>query len=262
MASLGCGRLIRAILFMRRTRTGLLVVTQLQPIAVIFTLPEDQLPEVLKLTRGGSSWRWRRMTGRRTTHLASGSLLTVDNQIDTTTGTVKAKAVFDNKDGALFPNQFVNVRLDSAGEAECDGDSGGGAADGVAGELCVSAEAGTAAGESGGERRETRSRPLPELGRRTRRTTTCEAQPVNVELTEGTQVILNGGVKPGDQIVVDGQEKLKNGSKVFPRQASPWRRIDRSWNGECEAQLSNRMARSARPDQRRVSQRRAAGVRP
>jgi multidrug efflux system membrane fusion protein len=91
--------------------TGLLVVTQLQPIAVIFTLPEDQLPEVLKRTRAGDKLVVEAYDRSDATHLATGSLLTVDNEIDTTTGTVKAKAVFDNKDGSLFPNQFVNVRL-------------------------------------------------------------------------------------------------------------------------------------------------------
>src|SRR6267154_1395603 len=78
---------------------GLLVVTQLQPISVIFTLPEDQLPEVLKRTRGGSRLAVEAFDRAAQTHLASGSLLTVDNQIDTATGTVKAKAVFDNRDG-------------------------------------------------------------------------------------------------------------------------------------------------------------------
>ncbi len=96
---------------MRADATGLLVVTQLQPISVIFTMPEDQLPEVLKLIRGGHKLEADAYDRSQTTKLATGALLTVDNQIDTTTGTLKAKAVFDNKDGALFPNQFVNVRL-------------------------------------------------------------------------------------------------------------------------------------------------------
>ena len=91
--------------------TGLIVVTQVQPISVIFTLPEDQLPDVLKRTRAGQRLPVEAFDRSETTHLASGSLLTLDNQIDTTTGTDKVKAVFDNKDGALFPNQFVNVRL-------------------------------------------------------------------------------------------------------------------------------------------------------
>ena len=91
--------------------TGLLLVTQLQPIAVIFTLPEDQLPEVLDLVRSGKKLDVEAYDRSETTHLASGTLLTLDNSIDPTTGTDKVKAVFPNKDGALFPNQFVNVRL-------------------------------------------------------------------------------------------------------------------------------------------------------
>ena len=91
--------------------TGLILVTQLQPIAVIFTLPEDQLPTVLKLMRAGKKLVVEAYDRSMATHLGTGTLLTVDNQIDTTTGTLKAKAVFDNKDSALFPNQFVNIRL-------------------------------------------------------------------------------------------------------------------------------------------------------
>ena len=91
--------------------TGLLLVTQLQPISVIFTLPEDQLPQVLELVRKGTKLPVEAYDRSQATHLASGMLLTLDNQIDPTTGTDKVKAVFPNKDGALFPNQFVNVRL-------------------------------------------------------------------------------------------------------------------------------------------------------
>jgi multidrug efflux system membrane fusion protein len=209
--------------------TGLLVVTQLQPIAVIFTLPEDQLPDVLKLTRGGNRLGVEAYDRSGTTHLASGSLLTVDNQIDPTTGTVKVKAIFDNKDGALFPNQFVNVRLIleqrrnalvipsaalqtgaqgsfvfvvKAGQPPAD-QSGGGtaAAGGPKGAGSSDASVSGGAGRSDG----------PNYY--------AEAQRVQVELTEGSQAIVGGGVKAGDQIVVDGQEKLRNGSVVVLRQA-------------------------------------------
>ena len=91
--------------------TGLVVITQLQPITVVFTIPEDNIPAVLdKLKRGVRLpvEAYDRALQRR---LATGSLLTVDNQIDATTGTVKLKAVFPNDDNALFPNQFVNARL-------------------------------------------------------------------------------------------------------------------------------------------------------
>ena len=90
---------------------GLIVVTQLQPITVIFTLPEDQLPQVLKLVRAGHKLVVEAFDRSETTRLASGTLLTVDNQIDTTTGTVKVKAVFDKQGRRPLPNQFVNVRL-------------------------------------------------------------------------------------------------------------------------------------------------------
>jgi membrane fusion protein, multidrug efflux system len=98
--------------FVRTTdTTGLIVITQLQPITVVFTIPEDSIQSVLdKLKRGVRLPvdAYDRALKRR---LASGSLLTVDNQIDATTGTVKLKALFPNDDNALFPNQFVNARL-------------------------------------------------------------------------------------------------------------------------------------------------------
>ena len=209
---------------------GLLVVTQLQPIAVIFTLPEDHLPDVLKLTRGGHKLSVDAYDRSGTTHLASGSLLTIDNQIDTTTGMVKVKAVFDNKDGALFPNQFVNVRLilqqrqnaiviPSAalqtgsqgsfvyvvkpGDPPADVQQGDGAAATKAAARRGSSKKGTTTDAGGAGQNQNQPHYY------------AEAQPVKVDLTEGTQVILSGGVNPGDPIVIDGQEKLRNGSKVI-----------------------------------------------
>jgi multidrug efflux system membrane fusion protein len=91
--------------------TALVVITQVQPITIVFTLAEDHLNEVLDQMRHGtrlSVEAWDRDNQKR---IASGQLATVDNQIDTTTGTVKLRATFDNRDGALFPNQFVNTRL-------------------------------------------------------------------------------------------------------------------------------------------------------
>lgn len=212
--------------------TGLLVVTQLQPISVIFTLPEDQLPDVLKRTQGGNRLAVEAYDRAGVTHLATGSLLTVDNQIDTTTGTVKVKAVFDNKDGALFPNQFVNVRLVlqqrpntivipatalqtgtqgsyvfvvKPGQPPADQSSGSGQAPTAARpKAAARPDAGGSGGGADGQ-------PKTDYY--------VETQTVKVNLTEGAQVILSGGVNPGDQVVVDGQEKLKNGSKVIPREA-------------------------------------------
>jgi multidrug efflux system membrane fusion protein len=91
--------------------TTLVVVTQLQPITVIFTLAEDSLPAVLKQTHGKAQLTVETYDRAQQGHLASGKLTSIDNQIDTSTGTVKLRAQFDNKDSSLFPNQFVNTRL-------------------------------------------------------------------------------------------------------------------------------------------------------
>jgi len=91
--------------------TPLVVVTQEQPITVIFTIAEDSLGEVQAELHQGTTLSVDAFDRTAQKKIAGGKLLTVDNQIDTTTGTVKLRAVFDNKDGALFPNQFVNTRL-------------------------------------------------------------------------------------------------------------------------------------------------------
>ena len=91
--------------------TTLVVVTQEQPTTVVFTIPEDSLPQVRQQTRGGRALRVDAFDRAQQGHLAAGKLTSIDNQIDTTTGTVKLRAEFDNRDDALFPNQFVNTRL-------------------------------------------------------------------------------------------------------------------------------------------------------
>ena len=91
--------------------TTLVVVTQMQPITVVFTLAEDALPAVLQQTRRGQQLKVEALDRTQRGHLATGKLTSIDNQIDTTTGTVKLRAEFDNRDGSLFPNQFVNTRL-------------------------------------------------------------------------------------------------------------------------------------------------------
>ncbi len=228
--------------------TGLLVVTQLQPIAVIFTLPEDQLPQVQSVMKAGGALTVEAYDRSNTTHLASGKLLTLDNQIDTTTGTVKAKAVFDNKDKALFPNQFVNVRLilqdrpnaivvpaaalqtGSQGSfvfvvkpgqppANADGTGGGGGGAGAAAGSgrrrsngAGGAGGSTKAGGQGGQGGDAAAAPAAPYY--------VEARPVTVDVTEGAQVILSSGVAAGEQVVIDGQEKLKAFSKVTPKDAN------------------------------------------
>jgi membrane fusion protein, multidrug efflux system len=196
--------------------TGLLVVTQLQPISVIFTLPEDQLPQVLRRTRAGDKLVVEAYDRAAAMHLATGSLLTVDNEIDTTTGMVKAKAVFENKDGALFPNQFVNVRLILQEKRNAVVIPASALQTGTQGNFVYLLKE----GQPPVDPLEKKNADGPTIELPQNKTNFyVEAQTVNVELTEGTQVILSGGVKPGDQIVVDGQEKLKSGSKVFPKTA-------------------------------------------
>src|SRR5215469_11056355 len=90
---------------------GLVIITQLQPISVIFTLPQDQLPQVFEKIHKGAQMGVEAYDRDNTQKIASGKLLTIDNQIDTTTGTYKLKAVFDNENNLLFPNQFVNTHL-------------------------------------------------------------------------------------------------------------------------------------------------------
>lgn len=214
--------------------SGLMLVTQLHPITVVFTLPEDQLPQVLKLSRNGVKLAVEAYDRSETNHLATGSVLTVDNQIDTTTGTVKVKAVFDNKDGALFPNQFVNVRLileqrqnavvipaaalqtgtqgnfvyvvkDGQPPAGPGGGGGGARRQPPAGAAGAPGTGGGAGAQGAGGPGGGAPQGPPRY---------VVSTPVKVDVTEGTQVIISEGVSPGDQIVIDGQEKLKNGSRV------------------------------------------------
>src|SRR5579871_483804 len=220
--------------------TGLLVVTQLQPIAVIFTLPEDHLQDVLKLTRNGHTLAVEAYDRSGTTHLASGKVLTVDNQIDTTTGTVKVKAVFDNKDGALFPNQFVNVRLILEQRANSLVIPAAALQSGTQGSFVYLVHPGdppanllTNGSDSGTQGRRRRTAGATNAGapaagagagngggKQNQAPFWAEARPVTVDVTEGTQVILKDGVSVGDSVVVDGQEKLRNGSRVIPTKAT------------------------------------------
>ena len=214
--------------------TGLIVVTQLQPIAVIFTLPEDQLQQVLKLVRGGRKLAVEAFDRSETTHLGSGTLLTVDNQIDTTTGTVKVKAVFDNKDGALFPNQFVNVRLVLDQRQNSLVVPAAALQTGTSGSFVYvvregnppvkpEANAGPGAGKSHGG--SAGAKPGADAGTAGEGDNAArgpkyyvDVANVQVDLTEGSNVILKSGVKAGDQVVIDGQEKLKRYGKVSPKQ--------------------------------------------
>ena len=166
----------------------LLVITQLEPIAMIFTLPEDELPTVAKSMRQ-NPLRVEAFSRDNQTHIASGKLLTIDNQIDPTTGTGRLKAVFENKERALWPNQFVNVRLLLQVRKN-------------------SIVIPTAAVERG---------PQGTFVYVSKPDNTVEARPVSIALTEGNLTAIENGVTAGENVVTDGQDKLQAGSRIEPR---------------------------------------------
>lgn len=170
---------------------GIAVITQLQPISVLFNIPQDQLPAVLAKLRQGAKLRVDAFNQDESVKLASGTLLTVDNQIDATTGTSKLKAVFDNNDNKLFPNQFVNVKLWLNTERN----------------VTIVPAVAIQRGPSG-----TFVYLIQSDG-------TVTVRPVKVGLTEGNDVSIDDGLKPGDSVVVDGAEKLTEGMKVNARPA-------------------------------------------
>jgi len=177
--------------------TNLVVINQFEPIAVYFTLPEGQLPNVLQKLAGNKRLPVDAYDRGDTQKLASGYLLTADNQIDTTTGTDKLKAVFDNKDQALFPNQFVNIHLVLENRPNA---------------LVVP----SAAMQSG-----LQGSFVWVVDTDAKGATTSRIQPVKIALAEGQVTILDSGVQPGQKVVVDGAERLRPGQIVLvsqPRQ--------------------------------------------
>ena len=168
---------------------AMFVITQMQPITAVFTLPEDQLPEVAKHQRQ-APLQVDAYSRDDSTKLASGKLLTIDNQIDPTTGTGKLKAVFSNEDSVLWPNQFVNIHLllDTAKNAT------------------VIPSAAVLQGPQGSYVYVVK----PD--------NTVVATTVNVAISEGLQTAIASGIAPNDVVVTDGQDKLQNGSKVEPHQ--------------------------------------------
>src|ERR1700731_4107343 len=165
---------------------GLLVITQLQPIAVIFSLPQDQLPQVATKLRNGEQLVVDAYDRDDTTKIESGKLLTIDNQIDTTTGTYKLKSVFNNDRNLLFPNQFVNVHL---------------LADVKKNLVIVPASA-------------IQRGPQGTYVYVVQNANTVKIQTVTLAQTAANTVGLSAGLNPGDVVVVDGQDKLQDGSKV------------------------------------------------
>jgi len=172
--------------------TPMLILTQLQPIGVIFTLPEDQLPTVAQHMKN-STLMVEAYSRDDQTKLATGKLMTIDNQIDQTTGTAKLKAVFDNKDNQLWPNQFVNANLLLETRKN-------------------STVVPTAAILRG---------PQGAFVYAVKPDSTVEARTVAISLTQGNTTVVASGVAPGDTVVTDGQDKLQTGSKVEPRNSGP-----------------------------------------
>jgi membrane fusion protein, multidrug efflux system len=166
----------------------LLVVTQLQPITALFTLPEDQLPEVARRMARGSL-QVDAYSRDDQTKLATGKLLTIDNTIDQSTGTGRLKAVFENTESSLWPNQFVNIRLllDIKKDAT------------------VVPAAAIQRGPQGG------------FVYAVKPDKTVEVRPVTVALTQNNVAAIASGLSPGDVVVTDGQDKLQAGTKVEPR---------------------------------------------
>jgi multidrug efflux system membrane fusion protein len=166
--------------------TGLLVITEMDPIAVIFALSEDSLPQVQQQMRGGHPLPAEAYDRDLKHKLASGSLLTIDNQIDPTTGTVKLKALFPNKNNTLFPNQFVNVRL---------------LVDTIRNAVLVPNAA-------------IQHSPKSAFVYVVKPDNTVEARNVKVQGTERDQTAIAHGLTAGEVIVTDGVDKLQPGAKV------------------------------------------------
>jgi membrane fusion protein, multidrug efflux system len=170
----------------------MLVITQLQPITVLFTLPEDQLQIVAQHMRRGTL-EVDAYSRDDQTKLTTGKLLTIDNQIDQTTGTGRLKAVFDNRDNELWPNQFVNVHL-----------------------LLETRKNATVIPSSALQRG-----PQGSYVFVVKQDKTVEVRPVTVAATEGNIAQIASGIVPNETVVTDGQDKLQANSRVEPHQQGP-----------------------------------------
>src|SRR5262249_2397058 len=165
---------------------GLVVITQLQPIGVVFTIPEDSLPPVLKRLQAGERMPVEAYDREQKHRLATGTPLTVDNQIDPNTGTLRLKAGFPNSDNALFPNQFSNARLE------------------------LDVQRGVTLIPSAAVKRGTQGTFVYVV----KPDHTADVRPVKIGVTEGDLVSVESGVAPGELVVVDGADGLRAGRAV------------------------------------------------
>ncbi len=166
--------------------SGIAVITQLQPIAVLFSIPEDDLPKVLSTLKNGRPMAVQAYDRDMKTRLADGSLLTFDNQIDPTTGTIRLKASFPNTDNSLFPNQFVNVKL------LVDTDP-----------MAVIVQASAI-----------QRSPQGAFVFVVKPDQTVAVRDIKVGAIQGESASIRSGLQPGEIVVTDGVDKLQAGSKV------------------------------------------------
>lgn len=171
--------------------TGLVVITPLSPINVTFTIPADNIQSVLANSRGAKPLAVDAYDRDYARKLASGVLLAVDNQVDPATGTVRLKAQFPNRDSALFPNQFVNARLQTSTLGSA---------------LVVPAAA-------------VQRSPKGNFVYVVKADNTVELRPVEIQITEADTIALKSGVQEGEKVVTDGHDKLSPGAKVAPSDA-------------------------------------------
>ena len=179
--------------------SGLLVITQIQPITVIFTIPEDSVPDVMAKLNAGEKLAVEAFDRSASPQdmasekkkLATGTLLTSDNQIDPATGTLKLKAIFPNEDNALFPNQFVNVRLSVETKKNV---------------VTIP----VAAIQYG-----TQGTFVYQVNASDSRIATVSMKNIVVGTIDGDKAEITSGLSDGDVVVIDGVDKLSNGSKVI-----------------------------------------------
>jgi len=169
-----------------QTSSGLVVITQLQPITVVFPIAEDSLPDVFKEWRAGQRLPVDAYDRTLTHKLATGWLTTIDNQIDPTTGTVRLRATFNNEDNALFPNQFVNARL------------------------LVRKKQGVTLAPSAVIQRNSQTTYVWLV----RPDSTVTVRNITVDTSEGDESEVTSGLEPGDTVVMTGVDRLQEGSKV------------------------------------------------
>jgi multidrug efflux system membrane fusion protein len=170
---------------------GLAVVAQVQPIAVLFNIAEDSLPQVTAKMRAGATLPVVAYDRDLKKKLAEGTLLTIDNQIDQTSGTVRFKGQFENADLSLFPNQFVNARL---------------LIDTKRGTVIIPTAA-------------IQHSPSSAFVYRVKADKSVEVREITSNLIEGDESSVEKGLEPGDVVVIDGIDKLENGTKVVVRMA-------------------------------------------